>query len=779
MPRTVKKRKKLQWELSRAHTGVCKKESQKSLEKEKKEREKKEKEKKVKEKRKKSPATKEREKKEKTKERVKERKERAKTKERRAKACPKEMKERKRREKEKRGVQRRNRPEGQYTWRCQMMRNGVLGGSLREEGASLQRARRCQRGSLQQGDPQSQQSLQSHRQRSQQSRKGFSPGPRRQKRHQSVHHRPGMALQRDLQQPLLQRRLRHQGQGHHGVPSRKSTSSTLTRQPAVRSRCLHRHGRSKLCGTFHHGGKGKEVYLNKSIKDKRNIDLYYQKRKVKLYLNKSTRDTKNINLYYQKEEGKKEEEVSERKKGRDDEKKPRYKDEGKRGMEEKEKESDRDKNKVKKEMKERKMKEGLDKYKTKFEGKKKKKEEKEEEKKKNMDTNEVKCAQVSLCGPMRVLQKEVGSPKVWSSCVESESTVAKLLLVVMMTVFMYMFSVAEKNLKNMILDNATWQDWYLSGKWQDWYLSRIDRDRHPSRKGLSKANGFRKRRHVKGRLALVGQALKVMVFIGMDIVHATQHGPEANPVLAANGPAGSAQAPNADQVLAQALRQNTEALQALALSSGSGSADVSRNLEGASRILKNPDYFGKEDCTEAQFGLWKHQFADWLTFGDDRFRTLLETAESQSRESTMEDFTPEGKALSRKLHRILTSYLKGPALSITRAVRQTENGFLVWQRLNAEYRPLSRQRGMALAQVLATYPAFPKDKSVMECILALEEVVHQYNQVTGEEYTKSLLMGTLIRCSPPNLRQHLQLTLQDSSTYKSVKETMLLYEKTT
>ena len=198
-----------------------------------------------------------------------------------------------------------------------------------------------------------------------------------------------------------------------------------------------------------------------------------------------------------------------------------------------------------------------------------------------------------------------------------------------------------------------------------------------------------------------------------------------------------------------------------------------------SRTLKNPDYFGSGDCTEAQFGLWKHQFSNWLTFGDDRFRTLLETAEGQSRESTMEDFTAEGKALSRKLYRILTSYLKGPALSITRAVRPTENGFLVWRRLNAEYRPLSRQRGMALAQVLATYPAFPKDKSVMECILALEEVVHQYNQVTGEEYPKSLLMGTLIRCSPPHLRQHLQLTLQDSSTRKSVKETMLLYEKTT
>ena len=240
-------------------------------------------------------------------------------------------------------------------------------------------------------------------------------------------------------------------------------------------------------------------------------------------------------------------------------------------------------------------KEGMKKDETKFEGKKKekeekegkeekkmKKEEKEEKKEKNMDTNKVKCAQVSLCGAMRVVQKEVGSPKVWSGCVESESMVAnmvaKLLLVVMMAVFMYMFSVAEKNLKNMILDNATWQDWCLSGRWQDWCLSRTDRDRRPSRKGLSKANSFRKRRHVKRRLALVGQLLKIMVFIGMDTVHAMQHGPEANPDVSANGPAGSAQAPNADQVLAQVLRQNTEALKfAISCSVREGPSKASRS----------------------------------------------------------------------------------------------------------------------------------------------------------------------------------------------------------
>ena len=83
-----------------------------------------------------------------------------------------------------------------------------------------------------------------------------------------------------------------------------------------------------------------------------------------------------------------------------------------------------------------------------------------------------------------------------------------------------------------------------------------------------------------------------MLFICVDTVHAMQHGPENNPDLVANGPAGS-EAPSADQILAQVLRllrQKTEALQKLALSE-SGSK-VSRNLENASRILKNPDYCG-------------------------------------------------------------------------------------------------------------------------------------------------------------------------------------------
>ena len=182
-------------------------------------------------------------------------------------------------------------------------------------------------------------------------------------------------------------------------------------------------------------------------------------------------------------------------------------------------------------------------------------------------------------GAVRVMQKVVGSPKLLKSVVESDSIVIKFMLVMVLAVFMYMFSVAEQSLQSVLFGNS---------KWQDWKRALNSRDRRPSRKSLSKANGFRKRRHTRKRLALVGQTIKVRLFISMDTVHAMQHGPENNPALAANGPAVSAGSqapaqpavqPSADQVFAQVLRQNTEALQKLALS-GSPS-EVSRNLESA------------------------------------------------------------------------------------------------------------------------------------------------------------------------------------------------------
>ena len=305
----------------------------------------------------------------------------------------------------------------------------------------------------------------------------------------------------------------------------------------------------------------------------KDFDLYYNQRKVKIYLNKTTREKKNSYPDYQKERGNKRKEVEGRKEKYKDKFKTKF--EGKKKKEEKKEEG-------------KKKKEGKESMKEKS---------KKEEKEKIMDTNAVKFAEVSLCGAVRAMQKEVRSVAFWKKFCESEAVVVKFMLVVIMTVCMYMFSVVEKVLEKMVLESATWQDWYLSGRWQDWTLSQAVGDSHPSRKGLSKANGFRKRRLVKRRLALVGQVFRVMMFIFMDTVHAMQHGPEPNPAVG-NGPAsGSAEAPSADQVLTQVLRQNTEALQKLALGSTSSGGEVARKAQhlaspARSGSLRMDSWFG-------------------------------------------------------------------------------------------------------------------------------------------------------------------------------------------
>ena len=113
----------------------------------------------------------------------------------------------------------------------------------------------------------------------------------------------------------------------------------------------------------------------------KDFDLYYDQRKVKSYLNKTTWEKKNSYPNYQKERGNKRKEVEGRKE--------KYKDKFKTKFERKKK-------------KEEKKEEG----KKKKEGKESMKERsKKEEKKKNMDTNAVKFAEVSLCGAARARQK--------------------------------------------------------------------------------------------------------------------------------------------------------------------------------------------------------------------------------------------------------------------------------------------------------------------------------------------------------------------------------------
>ena len=63
--------------------------------------------------------------------------------------------------------------------------------------------------------------------------------------------------------------------------------------------------------------------------------------------------------------------------------------------------------------------------------------------------------------------------------------------------------------------------------------------------------------------------------------------------------------------------------------------------------------------------------------------------------------------------------------------------FNFWRELHKEFEPSTRQRFLATAQTLASYPACPKDKSVLESVLAYEQLASQFEELSGTSYPRS------------------------------------------
>ena len=207
----------------------------------------------------------------------------------------------------------------------------------------------------------------------------------------------------------------------------------------------------------------------------------------------------------------------------------------------------------------------------------------------------------------------------------------------------------------------------------------------------------------------------------------------------------------------------------------SSATSSSEGLQAASRILKAPDTFNGDD--PMQFASWRFQFTSWLTFGDSRYTTLLEKVEAMTSSPSIGSYDTAEKELAHKLYAVLTSYLRGRCSHIIKAFAKSRDGFAIWYQLMREFEPTSRQRSLALAQALASYPVFAKDKSCLESILVYEQTVQQFEESSSTTYPDELKVATLMRCCNNKLREFLQLNIKDSSTYVEVREHIMNYER--
>ena len=260
----------------------------------------------------------------------------------------------------------------------------------------------------------------------------------------------------------------------------------------------------------------------------------------------------------------------------------------------------------------------------------------------------------------------------------------------------------------------------------------------------------------------------------------------ANPFSPTHG--GQGQAPQTQvfdmtqmQLLMAQMVETAQAASQAAQAAVSRPANTTAGFADANKILNRPNEFGSSshDQDLAGWAEWSHSFRTWLVFAESDFEVDLGLVEEHLDgpvDLTMA--TPARIARAQRLYAILASLLRAKPKAILRQITD-RNGLEVWRVLTNTYAPKTKFRGLALLNALMALPTFTKDRSLREQIHGLERVAHEYQRVTGRQPGEDVLLGTLVRCLPSAIKQHVQLQMTEASTYQSVRDYVLGYEVTT
>ena len=94
-----------------------------------------------------------------------------------------------------------------------------------------------------------------------------------------------------------------------------------------------------------------------------------------------------------------------------------------------------------------------------------------------------------------------------------------------------------------------------------------------------------------------------------------------------------------------------------------------------------------------------------MGYGETEIVNSIATVERMAVEESveMDQFTDAIKTQSQRLYSILTSYLRGSALQVSRSLAADRNGFKLWKTLINQHAPNTKQRALALSQAISSF----------------------------------------------------------------------------
>ena len=134
--------------------------------------------------------------------------------------------------------------------------------------------------------------------------------------------------------------------------------------------------------------------------------------------------------------------------------------------------------------------------------------------------------------------------------------------------------------------------------------------------------------------------------------------------------------------------------------------------------------------------------------------------------------TADQKRRGTFLYGLLASLLRNRPLLMLKGVDRG-NGFEAVRQLFKTCQPSSRNRALGLLHILMRWPEFDMKSAMLPQILKLEDSFREYERIGG------VLSGELMKSIGGQLKTYLNMTIQDSTTYETLRESILHYDQAT
>ena len=231
------------------------------------------------------------------------------------------------------------------------------------------------------------------------------------------------------------------------------------------------------------------------------------------------------------------------------------------------------------------------------------------------------------------------------------------------------------------------------------------------------------------------------------------------------------------RMVATATTAAAEAAKAATGASGGGTSERRKELY---KLIPKPSVFGPGDQDQevAQWRDWYWSRKQYLTVIDNKFEDDIAYVErSNATEVDIDLLEDEERHRGRFLYSLLSSLLQGRLLSLVRNVDRS-NGLEALRQLLENCQPRARNRTMSMLQSIMSYPSFVMKNSIMSQLVRLEEHFVQFEKMGGK-LTDEMKSAVVLKCVSGPLKIHMNLSLNESSTYAEIREVIKAYDTAT